>query len=44
MSSNCENGAVGFAAGGGQDELDFPFPLFLYGQTGNDIPHDDPGV
>ncbi|KAM9483717.1 nuclear factor of activated T-cells, cytoplasmic 2 isoform 2-T2 [Clarias gariepinus] len=42
MSSNCENGAVGFAAGGGQDELDFAFPLFLYGQTGNDIPHDDP--
>ncbi|KAF5896299.1 nuclear factor of activated T-cell, partial [Clarias magur] len=42
MSSNCENGAVGFAAGSGQDELDFPFPLFLYGQTGNDIPHDEP--
>ncbi|KAF4079004.1 hypothetical protein AMELA_G00188090 [Ameiurus melas] len=41
MSSNGENSAVGFAAAGGQEELDFPFPLFLYGQIGNDIPPDD---
>ncbi|XP_060775330.1 nuclear factor of activated T-cells, cytoplasmic 2 isoform X2 [Neoarius graeffei] len=41
MNSDCENNSVVFAAAGGQDELDFPFPLFLYGQTGNDTPHDD---
>lgn len=43
MNSDCENNSVVFAAAGGQDELDFPFPLFLYGQTGNDTPHDDQG-
>ncbi|XP_027002541.1 nuclear factor of activated T-cells, cytoplasmic 2 isoform X1 [Tachysurus fulvidraco] len=41
MNINAENSAVGFADGSCQDELDFPFPLFLCSQTGNDIPHDD---
>ncbi|KAK3556915.1 hypothetical protein QTP70_022417 [Hemibagrus guttatus] len=41
MNFNGENSAAGFAAGISQEELDLPFPLFLCGQTGNDIQHDD---
>lgn len=40
MNSNYEGSD---AAGSGQDEMDFPFPLFLYSQAGNDLPHEDQG-
>ncbi|XP_072540937.1 nuclear factor of activated T-cells, cytoplasmic 2 isoform X2 [Salminus brasiliensis] len=41
MSTNYENSDASFSAGNGQEELDFHFPLFLYGQAGNDLPQDD---
>ncbi|KAI4892103.1 hypothetical protein NFI96_012450, partial [Prochilodus magdalenae] len=41
MSTNYENNDAAFTAGNGPDDIDFPFPLFLYGQAGNDLPHDD---
>uniref|UniRef100_W5JZK9 Nuclear factor of activated T-cells, cytoplasmic 2 n=1 Tax=Astyanax mexicanus TaxID=7994 RepID=W5JZK9_ASTMX len=39
---NYESNDGSLAAGNGPDELDFPFPLFLYSQTGTDLQHEDP--
>ncbi|XP_076870038.1 nuclear factor of activated T-cells, cytoplasmic 2 isoform X2 [Brachyhypopomus gauderio] len=39
MNSNYDNSDGGFAPGSGQDEMDLPFPLFLYSQPGSEI-HD----
>ncbi|XP_066521548.1 nuclear factor of activated T-cells, cytoplasmic 2 isoform X2 [Hoplias malabaricus] len=39
--NNYEYCDAAFTAGNGEDELDFPFPLFTYPHTGNDLPQDD---
>ncbi|XP_036427142.1 nuclear factor of activated T-cells, cytoplasmic 2 [Colossoma macropomum] len=41
MNTNYPSSDAAFTAGNGQDEMDFPFPLFLYNQAGNDLPQDD---